>query len=443
MVILTLNCGSSSVKYQVYDWKNKAVMATGLVERVGTDESRLEHKALGKEEYEQVKPAKDHKVAIQSILDILVHGEYGVLESMDEIKAVGHRVVHGGQKFAQSVLITPEVLENFRAIQDLAPLHDPPNIMGIEAAQAVLPKVPHAAVLDTAWHQTMPAKAYTYAVPHQWYAIHGVRRYGFHGTSFLYTSKRAAAILGKKPSQTNLIIAHVGNGASMCAIEKGVSVDTSMGLTPLEGLIMGTRSGDIDPAIINFICKKEGLSAAEVETQLNKKSGILGITTQYIDRRDMNKAADNGDELSILAREMECYRLRKYIGAYIAVLGQVDAIVFTAGVGEMSPVIREKTLAGLENLGIKLDPVRNALSHTRDAETLISADDSPIKVFVIPTDEELVMTEDTVALMEGTYKPHMAFEYSFAASDYVNKQRAEALEAKLKEKPELKEIVIS
>jgi acetate kinase len=270
-----------------------------------------------------------------------------------------------------------------------------------------------------------------------------VRRYGFHGTSFLYTSKRAAAILDKKPSETNLIIAHVGNGASMCAIEKGISVDTSMGLTPLEGLMMGTRSGDIDPAIINFICKKEGLSAAEVETQLNKKSGILGITTQYIDRRDMNKAADAGDELCILAREMESYRLKKYIGAYTAVLGKVDAMVFTAGVGEMSPVIREKTLTGLENLGIKIDPAKNALSHTRDAETLISAQDSPIKVLVIPTDEELVMTEDTVALMEGNYKPHMEFEYSFAAKNYVNKQRAAALEEKLKEKPELKEIVIS
>ncbi len=442
MVILTLNCGSSSVKYQVYDWELKAVMARGLVERVGTQEAVLEHSASGKETYTITKAMPNHQTAIEVLLETIVDPKLGVISHISDVKAVGHRVLHGGQKFSTSVLINPQVLQTFRELQDLGPLHLPPNIMGIEAAQKVLPLVPHAAILDTAWHQTMPATSYIYAVPYQWYSEYGVRRYGFHGTSFLYTAKRAAAVLGKNPMDTNLIICHIGNGASMCAVKDGKSLDTTMGLTPLEGLVMGTRSGDIDPAIINYVCRKAGLSSQDVENQLNKKSGILGVTTKYIDRRDMNKAADEGDELSSLARDIESYRIKKYIGAYSAALGRVDAVIFTAGVGEMSYQIRELVLSGMENLGIVLDKERNSISRTRNAETRITKDSSPVPVFVIPTDEELVMTEDTYALMQGTYKVHTEFTYSFENCNYVNKERNEALKREILKKPELEKVVI-
>lgn len=442
MVILTLNCGSSSAKYQVYDWSAKTVLAKGIVERVGTAEAVLEHLAEGREPYVLQQSLSDHLEAIELILKTIVDPKHGVLKSVDEIKAVGHRVLHGGQKFTQSVLITPEVLSTFRSLQDLGPLHMPPNLMGIEAAQKVLPRVPHAAVMDTAWHQTMPASSYIYAVPYQWYTDFGVRRYGFHGTSFLYTAKRAAVLLDKKPTETNLIIAHVGNGASMSLVKDGCAYDTSMGLTPLEGLVMGTRSGDLDPAILNFIGQKTGATSLEVETLLNKKSGILGITQKYSDRRDMNQAADKGDEQASLARDIECYRLKKYIGSYMAAAGHIDAVVFTAGVGEMGWQIRERVLTGLENLGIILDKEKNRISVTRNAETCISADNSPIKVFVIPTDEELVITEDTFALLQGIYKVHTNFTYSFQSPDYVNKDRESGLARDLAKRPELKDIIV-
>ena len=441
MVILTLNCGSSSAKYQVYDWDTKDVLASGIVERVTQTGSGITHDAKGKDEYVKLRECPTHKEAIELIMETITDKDVGVISDMSVIKAVGHRVLHGGDKFTKSVKVTPEVLETFRSVEDLGPLHNPANIMGIEAAQKVLPDVPHCAVLDTAWHQTMPPSSFMYAIPHEWYEKYAARRYGFHGTSFLYTAKRASVLLGKKPADTNVIIAHIGNGASMCAVKEGKCFDTSMGITPLEGLVMGTRCGDMDCALPFYIMRKTGMSAAEMDTALNKKSGLLGITGKYVDRRDVTKAAAEGDGKARLALEMECYRLRKYFGAYLAAIGPVDAIVFTAGVGEFAPHIRAKAVAGLEFLGIKMDPAKNELAHTRNAETCISADDSKIKIFVIPTDEELVMTEDAYALMKGTYDVHTNFTYSFQSKDYVNKAREEGLKKDLGKNPELKRIL--
>ncbi len=440
MVILTLNCGSSSAKYQVYDWDDKVVMASGVVERIGDSGSCITHKAHGKKiEFES--PCPTHKEAIELILKEITDKEVGVIEDMSVIGAVGHRVLHGGDKFTKSVLVTPEVLDTFRSVVDLGPLHMPANIMGIEAAQKVLPDVPHAAVMDTAWHQTMPESSFMYAIPREWYTKYAARKYGFHGTSFLYTAKRAAALLGKDPKDTNLIICHIGNGASCCAVKDGVCYDTTMGLTPLAGLVMGTRSGDLDPALPFYIMRKTGMSVDEMDKALNKKSGLLGITGKYTDRRDVEKGAEEGDSLCKLGQEMEGYRIKKTIGAYAAALGKVDAIVFTAGVGEHSPRIRELATENLEILGVKMDLKKNALSNTSNAETLISADDSKVKIFVIPTDEELVMTEDAYALMKGTYDVHTNFKYSFQSKDYVNKAREESLKKELEKLPELKEIL--
>lgn len=440
MVILTLNCGSSSAKYQVYDWDDKVVMASGVVERIGDSGSCITHKAHGKKiEFES--PCPTHKEAIELILKEITDKEVGVIEDMSVIGAVGHRVLHGGDKFTKSVLVTPEVLDTFRSVVDLGPLHMPANIMGIEAAQKVLPDVPHAAVMDTAWHQTMPESSFMYAIPREWYTKYAARKYGFHGTSFLYTAKRAAALLGKEPKDTNLIICHIGNGASCCAVKNGVCYDTTMGLTPLAGLVMGTRSGDLDPALPFYIMRKTGMSVDEMDKALNKKSGLLGITGKYTDRRDVEKGAEEGDALCKLGQAMEGYRIKKTIGAYAAALGKVDAIVFTAGVGEHSPRIRELATENLEILGVKMDLKKNALSNTSNAETLISADDSKVKIFVIPTDEELVMTEDAYALMKGTYDVHTNFKYSFQSKDYVNKAREESLKKELEKLPELKEIL--
>lgn len=440
MVILTLNCGSSSAKYQVYDWENKEVLANGVVERVGAEGSGITHKAKGKKT-EVLSPCPTHKEAIELIMKQITDPEVGVITDMDVIKAVGHRVLHGGDKFTKSVIITPEILETFREVQDLGPLHNPANIMGIEAAQKVLPNVPHCAIMDTAWHQTMPEQAFMYAIPREWYVKYQARKYGFHGTSFLYTSKRASVLLKKQPKDTNVIICHIGNGASICAVKNGQCYDTSMGLTPLDGLVMGTRSGELDPALPFYIMRKTGMTADEMDTTLNKKSGLLGITEKYADRRDIENAAKDGDKLSELSIEMESYRLKKYIGSYIAALGHVDAIVFTAGVGEHSPIIRGKSLEGLEEMGIKIDQNKNNLSNTGNAETCISADDSKVKVFVIPTDEELVMTEDAFALMKGTYDVHTNFTYSFQDPNYVNKAREAGLKGDIEKTPLLKDIL--
>ena len=421
MDILALNCGSSSVKYQLFDWVKKEVIAKGMVERVIIGDSFIMHEVPGRETYREESECSDHQIAIDLIIRTLTDPAHGVLKDINQISAIGHRVVHGGEKFTRSVMIDEDVLNAVKEVQHLAPLHNPPNIAGIEAAQAILPNVPQVAIFDTAFHQTMPEYAYLYALPFEWYEKYGVRRYGFHGTSHLYVSKRAAALLGKSPSETNIVTMHIGNGVSHCAIKNGISVDTSMGLTPLEGAVMGTRCGDIDPAIPAFMMQKENLSAKEIDSILNKKSGIFGITGRFTDRREVIEHAANGDKLCKLALDIEAYRLKKYIGSYMAAVGRLDAVIFTAGVGEMGWPIREKTIEGLEHIGIRLDKERNKSAMTRKRETLITTDDSPIKVYVIPTDEELVFTEDVAAILDGSYTDHMQFEYSFSRSDFVRK----------------------
>ena len=441
MVILTLNCGSSSVKYQVYDWKLKETLATGIVERVTIGGSSITHKAKGKPDYVVTHECPTHTVAIELILKTLTDNGHGVIKDMSVIKAVGHRMVHGGAKFARSVLIDDEFVSVFRDLTDLAPLHNPANLMGVEAAKAVMPSIPHCAVMDTAWHQTMPDFAYTYAVPREWQEKYAVRLYGFHGTSFLYVAKRAAVLLGKDPFETNVIIAHIGNGASMNAVKGGCSFDTSMGMTPLEGLVMGTRSGDLDPGVVFHMIRKAGLKAADVDKILNKESGVLGLTGRWADRRDVVQAAEAGDPVAVLARKAECYRIKKYIGAYAAALGHIDAVVFTAGVGEMSPTIRTIATEGLEELGLVVDPKKNDAATSRNAELDVTGSGSRVKVFVIPTDEELVMTEDAYALTAGTYDLHTKYRYYFQDRGYVNKARAEGLARDLAKKPYLKELI--
>jgi acetate kinase len=441
MVILTLNCGSSSAKYQVYDWENKDVLAVGIVEKVTIGGSFITHKAKGKEEYTANYDCPTHTEAVDLIIKTLTDPKVGVLSDMSVIKAVGHRAVHGGMKFTKSVIVDDAAMAAFREMTDMSPLHNPANILGIEAARKVLPNVPQCVTMDTAWHQTMPPESYLYAVPYEWLEKYSVRRYGFHGTSFLYTAKRAAVLLGKDPFKTNLIIAHLGNGSSINAVKDGCSYDTSMGITPLEGLVMGTRSGDIDPALPFYVMRKTGMSAADIENALNKKSGLLGITGALTDRRDIQAANLKGDKQATLAQDIEAHRVKKYIGAYQAVLGRVDALVFTAGVGEFAWWMRKKILDGLEGIGIVFDPKKNEMSHTRNTETLISKPESKIPVFVIPTDEELVMTEDAYALMAGKYDIHTNFRYSFQSADYVNKGRAAGLKEELIRTPELKEII--
>ncbi len=417
MDILAINCGSSSVKYQLFDWKNKEVIAKGVVERVVVGGSFIQHEVPGRQKYKKESECPNHNVAMDLIVKTLTDPEHGVLTDISQISAVGHRVVHGGEAFTRSVLIDEKVLDAVKAVQHLAPLHNPPNIAGIEAMRAELPNVPNVAIFDTAFHQTMPDYAYIYPLPYDWYVRYGVRRYGFHGTSHLYVSKRAAVLLGKRPADTNIITMHIGNGVSHCAIKNGISVDTSMGLTPLEGAVMGTRCGDIDPAIPGFMMQIEGLSASEIDSILNKRSGIFGITGKYSDRRDVVTHAEKGDKTCKLAMDIEAYRLRKYIGSYMAVLGRLDAVVFTAGVGERGWQIREMACEGLEHMGIHFDKAKNREA-VKGQECVITKDDSPIKVIVIPTDEELVFTEDVAAILDGTYTDHMNFEYSFSRDDY-------------------------
>jgi acetate kinase len=437
MEILTLNCGSSSVKYQLYRWEQKKILAKGIVERVTVGGSFISHEVMGNDKIKIEKNCPTHKEAISLIMETLTSSEYGVIKDISDIKAVGHRTVHGGEKFNKSVIIDDKVLATLEELKDLAPLHNPPNITGIRAAKEVLRDIPHMAIWDTAWHQTMPDYAYVYALPYEWYEKYHVRRYGFHGTSLLYVAKRAAVLLGKNTFDVNLVAAHIGNGVSFNAIRNGISVDTSMGFTPLEGAVMGTRAGDHDAAIDLYLMEKLGLSAAEMNNILNKKSGVLGITGKYTDRRDEEIAAENGDKRAQLAIEIEAYRGKKYISSYMGALGYVDAIIFTAGVGEMSPIIRGKMVKGLDDFGVIIDTEKNNLSHTRNAETEISRKDSKVKIFVIPTDEELVMTEDTVALLEGRYDVHTNFKYSFEDPGYVNMLRKENFSKQLEKNPEL------
>jgi len=396
MNVLVINCGSSSLKYQLIDMKNEEVLAKGLVERIGIEGSRIKHTATGKDQVIIEDTIQDHRRGLELVLNALVDKEYGVIDSLEDIEAVGHRVVHGGEEFSDSVIIDDKVMEAIEACVELAPLHNPPNIIGIEACKELMPNVPMVAVFDTAFHQTIPPENYIYPLPYEYYEKYGIRKYGFHGTSHKYVTLKAAEMLGKSVEELNIITCHLGNGSSVCAIKGGKSVDTSMGFTPLEGLAMGTRCGDIDPAIIPFIMEKENLSFQEVNNLLNKKSGVLGISGLSSDFRDLEDAATNGDERAELALKVFCNRVKEYIGAYSAVLCNVDALVFTAGIGENSSSIREKICEGLECINIRLDI---ELNKVRGKEAIVSSEDSQVKVLVIPTNEELMIARDTVNLV--------------------------------------------
>ena len=395
MKILVINCGSSSLKYQFLDMNNESVLAKGLVERIGIEGSVLKHEKTGMDKEVINADIKDHEIALKLVMDALVNEKYGAIKDLSEIDAVGHRVVHGGEAFAKSVLIDENVMKSIQECIDLAPLHNPPNITGIRACQKLLPNVKMVAVFDTAFHQTMPESSYIYAIPYEYYEKYRIRRYGFHGTSHLFVSERAAQIMGKNKEDLNIITCHLGNGASVSAIKGGKCIDTSMGLTPLEGLIMGTRSGDMDPAIVTFLMEKEGLSAKEVDNILNKKSGVLGISGVSSDFRDIEEEAEKGNKKAQLALDMFHTRVKKYIGAYAAQLGHVDALVFTAGLGENSAESREEICKNMDFLGIEIDTNVNKV---RGKETLISTENSKIKVYIIPTNEELVIARDTLAL---------------------------------------------
>ena len=394
MNVLVINCGSSSLKYQLINSESESVLAKGLCERIGID-GRLTYQKAGCDKEITEAPMPTHKEAIQMVLDALVNEKTGAIESLADVNAVGHRVVHGGEKFASSVVINDEVLKAIEECNDLAPLHNPANLIGINACAELMPGVPMVAVFDTAFHQTMPEKAYLYGLPYEYYEKYKVRRYGFHGTSHSFVSKHLVDFLGMDPQNSKVIVAHLGNGASISAVLNGKCVDTSMGLTPLEGLVMGTRSGDIDPAIMEFIAKKENLDIAGVMNVLNKKSGVQGISKVSSDFRDLENGMNEGNALCAAAMEVFCYRVAKYIGSYVAAMNGVDAIAFTAGIGENAPLVREKVLGYLGYLGISVDAEANA---KRD-DCVISTADSKVKVAVIPTNEELAICRETVALV--------------------------------------------
>lgn len=398
MKVLVLNSGSSSIKYQLFNMENEHVLMKGVVERIGIEDAFLEYENEDGEEFKVESEIPDHSKGIKLVIDSLLDEENGVLDSMDEIAAVGHRVVHGGEKFAHSTLISDEVVEKMEEVSELAPLHNPPNLAGIKVCKEMMPETPQVGVFDTAFHQSMPEEAYMYAIPYEYYEKYGVRRYGFHGTSHKFVAKKAAELMDKDPKDVKVITCHLGNGASVAAVDGGESVDTSMGLTPLEGLVMGTRSGDIDPAIIPFLMKKEGLEADEVDNILNKKSGLLGVSGVSNDSRDVKEAAKNGNERAELARKLFNYRVKKYIGSYAAAMGGVDAIVFTAGIGENAKDVRKDVMEDMEFLGIEIDEEANDVrGETRE----ISTKDSKVKVFTIPTNEELVIARDTEEIVNN------------------------------------------
>ena len=398
MKVLVINCGSSSLKYQLIDMATEESLAQGLVERIGIEGSVLTQKVEGKDKYIVKEQMKDHKDAIRLVLAALVDENNGVIKSMDEISAVGHRVVHGGEKYKESVVINDEVKANIEECFKLAPLHNPANMIGIKACEELMPNTPMVAVFDTAFHGTMPEDAYLYALPYELYEKHGIRKYGFHGTSHKYVSQTCAEVMGRDIKDLKIITCHLGNGASLCAVKNGVSVDTSMGFTPLEGLAMGTRCGNIDPAIVTFLMKEEGLSVDEVNDLLNKKSGVLGISGISSDFRDIEDAAFNKDDRRAkLALKIFEYKIRTTIGAYAAAMGGVDAIVFTAGVGENGPETREACLKGLEYLGVEVDREAN---NVRGKVREISKAGCKVKAFVIPTNEELVIARDTLELIK-------------------------------------------
>ena len=397
MKILILNAGSSSLKYQLIDMDGEKLLAKGICERIGIEGSKIKQDVAGKV-FELESPMKDHTDGIQLMLKALTDPDKGALSSMDEIGAVGHRVLHGGERFTASVQINEEVKAAVRANIPLGPLHNPANLMGIEACEKVMPTTPNVAVFDTAFHQTMPKKAYLYGVPMEYYHRLHIRRYGFHGTSHRYVSKRACEFLGVDRASTKVITCHLGNGSSLAAVVNGKCVDTSMGLTPLEGVIMGTRSGNLDPAVVQFIANSEQKTPDEVLDLLNKKSGLVGLSGKSSDMRDIDALCDDGDEGALIAREMLVYSIRKYIGSYAAVMGGVDVIVFTAGIGENNGSLREMVMKDFEYMGAKLDSQKN---QQNGKETIVSTDDSKVKIVVIPTDEEIVIARDTLAIVTG------------------------------------------
>ena len=398
MNILVLNCGSSSLKYQLINMEDESVIAKGLVERIGIDGSILTHKPTGKDKYVVETPMKDHNIAVKLVLDALMDAEHGVIKSTDEIAAVGHRVLHAGEKYIESCLVTEDVKKVVRECFDLGPLHNPANLIGIEAVEAAMPGKPNVAVWDTAFGGTMEPKAYLYAIPREYYEKYGVRRYGFHGTSHSFVSKRLVEYLGMDLNNSKVIVAHLGNGASVSAVVNGKCVDTSMGLTPLEGLVMGTRSGDIDPAIMEFIAHKEGKNIDEIMTVLNKKSGVYGLSNNLSsDFRDLEAGYNNGDAHCIRTMNTYCYRVAKYIGSYVAAMNGVDVICFTAGIGENAPLVRSLVCEHLGFLGVSIDEEAN---HKRGEEIAISTPDSKTTVMVIPTNEELAIARETVSLVK-------------------------------------------
>lgn len=397
MNVLVINCGSSSLKYQLIDSETEQVLAKGLCERIKID-GRLKHTPAGKETIVLDSPMPDHTAAVELVLKMLTDKEHGVISSLDEIGAVGHRIVHGGEKFAASTIITDEVIAAITECNDLAPLHNPANLIGIDSCKKLMPNVPMVAVFDTAFHQTMPAKAYLYGIPYEYYEKYKIRKYGFHGTSHSFVSKHTAELLGKKPEDLKTIVCHLGNGASICAVQNGKSVDTSMGLTPLDGLVMGTRSGTVDPAVIEFIAQKENKTISEVMDILNKKSGVAGVSGVSSDFRDLDTAIAQGNERAKIAMDLFCYRVAQYIGSYTAVMNGVDAIAFTAGVGENNSTARAGICSYLGYLGIEIDAEKNQV---RGEDQVISTDNSKVPVLVVPTNEELAIARETVALVSA------------------------------------------
>lgn len=392
MKILVVNCGSSSLKYQLFDMVDESVLAKGLVERIGIEGARIKHTKTGLDAVIKNTEIPNHKVAFKVLVEALLDKEHGALKSLEELFAVGHRVVHAGEKYAGSVMITRDVIDALEECVPLAPLHNPANLMGIYAVTEALPNIPQVGVFDTAFHQTMPGYAYMYGVPYHYYEKYKIRRYGFHGTSHFYVSRRAAEILGRPIESLDIVTCHMGNGSSITAVKGGRSVDTSMGFSPLPGVIMGTRSGDVDPLLISYLSDQEGIDNKAMSHVLNKESGLLGISGVSSDLRDVEEAADNGNQRAKLAEDMLYYGVKKYIGSYAAAMGGMDVLVFTAGIGENSTRAREGICNGLEFLGVKLDKEKNNI---RGKECIISTDDSRVKVLVVPTDEELVIARDT------------------------------------------------
>ena len=397
MKVLVLNCGSSSLKYQLIDMETENVLAKGLCERIGIEGSRLKHQPAGKDAVIFDDYQENHSVSVKMVLDALTNPEHGVVKSMKEINAVGHRVVHGGEYFAGSVIITDEVKEALEKCCDLAPLHNPANLIGIAACEEIMPGVPQVGVFDTAFHQTMPERAYLYALPYEYYEKYKVRRYGFHGTSHRFVSEEVCKLMERPYDQTKVITCHLGNGGSVCAVRNGKSIDTSMGFTPLEGLVMGTRAGDVDVAAVTYLMKKEGLSVDEMDNVLNKKSGVLGLSGVSSDFRDIEEAAEEGNDRAGAALDVFAYKVAKRIGAYAAAMNGVDAIVFTAGLGENSGTTRRAICDYLGFMGVHIDSYNNSL---RGKAVEISAPDSRVRVFVIPTNEELVIARDTKELLD-------------------------------------------